>query len=494
MKDQLKDQSALVKKPISDDTVFRNMMLAVFGVSTLFFVKNILTAAYSGALVIGICIAIFTTLTFIMKKRHSSKNKQQLSLCLSIVFLVFVISLNSGNYYSDDFPLYLAVIALAGLYLVPKYTLIQAVIIDILLIIAYFVHPEKADPFSQYMMCVILFTVAAFCFYMVIKRGRAYIEIGESRAKEAEKLLEELKSAGEKLQQSCEKSLDRVSKLEEANETLESGISDLREGSSSITQGTEEVTSTFESIRDKMEVTQEHVESLNGEVKNVETSISHNKQSMKEITTDIQALKDIIAATNRVFTTLHDEITEIVACTGQLNKIATNTTTLALNASIEAARAGQAGAGFAVVANKVQLLSEDSNRCSSQIASVVSSMEALIQESASRLMESDTAINHSITSLGEFESSFKELTKSFKSLYQNIEEQNDNIHSVDHSLNTLSDKITDMAASSRENQESVSHIAESMDVYKENIRQIIDDNIGINELSVSLMNSATSEL
>ena len=489
----MKDHSVLTKKPISDEIVFRNMMLAVFSVSTLFFIKNLLTSDFKGAIVIGICIVVFSTLTFTMKKRQSSKNKQQLTLCLSIVFLVFIISLNSGNYYSDDFPLYLAVIALSGLYLVPKYTLIQAVIIDLLLLAAYVIHPEKADPFSQYIMCIVLLTVCAFCFYMVIKRGRAYIEIGEYRAQEAERLLEDLKLAGQKLQVSCEKSLERVSKLEEANENLESGISNLRYGSSSITQGTEEVATTFESIRDKMEVTQEHVESLNIEVKNVETSISHNKQNMKEITNDIQSLKEMIDSTNRVFQTLHDEIAEIVSCTGQLNKIATNTTTLALNASIEAARAGQAGAGFAVVANKVQLLSEDSNRCSSQIASVVSAMESLIQESTNRLMKSDTAIHHSIDSLGEFETSFKELTKSFQSLYKNIEEQNDNIHTIDSNLHNLNEKIMDMASSSKDNQDSVSHITESMDVYKENIRQIIDDNIGINELSISLLNSTRNE-
>ena len=45
-------------------------------------------------------------------------------------------------------------------------------------------------------MCVVLLTVCAFTFYMTIKRGRSFIELGEARAKEAETLLEELKNAG----------------------------------------------------------------------------------------------------------------------------------------------------------------------------------------------------------------------------------------------------------------------------------------------------------
>jgi len=417
-----------------------------------------------------------------------------LVLCLSIVLLVFCISLNSGNYYSDDFPLYLAVIALSGLYLVPKYTLIQAALIDVLLIVAYFIHPEKADPFSQYIMCVVILTICAFCFYMVINRGRSYIRLGERRAKEAEKLLLELKDAGEKLQANCEHSLERVSKLEKANERLESSIDDLRDGSSNITQGTVDVSQTFDDMQEKMLTTQEHVASLNTEVKKVEDSLADSKKNMREMNSEMLTLKQTLEATNAVFTTLQDEIKEIVDFTQQLNKIANSTNTLALNASIEAARAGQMGAGFAVVASKVQVLAEDSNKCSGQIANVVNAMESLINQTSRQLSVSHTAVDNSINSLNDFQDSFKNLTSQFKSLYRNIEDQNDNIRDMDHSFVELRDKISDMASSSEENQNSVNAITDSIDVYKYNINKIVDDNIIISQLSTSLLESANQSV
>lgn len=479
-----------IKKPMSEDKIFKYMMTAVFLVAALFFVKNILSKAWSGAIVIGVCLVIFSAAIFLMKKLNITQKIQQLVLCLSIVFLVFCISLNSGNYYSDDFPLYLAVIALSGLYLVPKYTLVQAALIDVLLIAAYFIHPEKADPFSQYIMCVVILTICAFCFYMVINRGRSYIRIGEQRAREAEKLLSELKDAGEKLQANCEHSLERVSKLEKANERLENSIDDLRDGSSNITQGTVDVSQTFDDMQEKMLITQEHVSSLNTEVKKVEDSLADSKKNMKEMNSEMLALKQTLEATNTVFTTLQNEIKEIVAFTQQLNKIANSTNTLALNASIEAARAGQMGAGFAVVAGKVQVLAEDSNKCSSQIANVVNAMESLINQTSKQLSVSHEAVDHSIDSLNEFQDSFKNLTSQFKSLYRNIEDQNDNIQQMDHSFVELRDKISDMASSSEENQNSVNAITDSIDVYKYNINKIVDDNIIISQLSASLLESA----
>lgn len=486
----MKEKKSTIKKPMSEEKIFKSMMTAVFLVASLFFVKNLINKAWTGAIVIGICLVVFSTAMFIMKKINVKQKIQQLVLCLSIVFLVFCISLNSGNYYSDDFPLYLAVIALSGLYLVPKYTLVQAAIIDVLLLAAYFIHPEKADPFSQYIMCIVILTICAVCFYMVINRGRSYIILGEQRAKEAEMLLAELKDAGEKLQENCEHSLERISKLEKANERLEESITDLRDGSSSITQGTVDVSQTFDDMQEKMLTTQEQITSLNTEVKKVEESLGDSKKNMKEMSSEMLTLKQTLEATDKVFTTLQDEINEIVKFTQELNKIANSTNTLALNASIEAARAGQMGAGFAVVASKVQDLAEDSNQCSSHIAVVVNAMESLIKQTSKQLAVSQSAVDNSIGSLNEFQDSFKNLTSQFKSLYRNIEEQNDNIHQMDSGFAELRDRISDMASSSEENQNSVTAITDSIDVYKHNINKIIDDNIIINQLSASLLESA----
>lgn len=478
------------KKLLTEAEIFKNMMIVIFSVAVLFFLKNVIGKTWQGAIVIGICLVIFTIVVIFMRKFNVSQRRQQLVICLSIILLVFCISLNSGSFYSDDFPLYLAVIGLSGLYLVPKYTIIQVILIDILLIAAYFIHPEKADPFSQYMMCVALLTVCAFTFYMTIKRGRSFIELGESRAEEAENLLEELKNAGEKLQENCEHSLSRVSRLKEANEILEGNLVNVREGSSLITQGACEVSQTFDEIQEQMEITQEQVSSLNAEVKNVEESLSNTQERMGEMTSEMQILKQTLEATNIVFEAIQKEINEITEYTKELGKIANSTNTLALNASIEAARSGEAGKGFAVVASKVQDLAVDSNKCSSEIVAVVNNMHQRIAQTTNQLSESFSSITHCTSVLDEFQTSFTELNTNFSSLYQNIENQNDSIHQMDSILNEMKAKISEMSDFSETNLNSVSAMAESIDLYKDNMNQIVDDNITISELSSSLLENA----
>ena len=483
----MKEKAKNTKIPIGEDKIFKIMMIITFSVATVFLLKNIISKSIQGSLAVSICLLVFAAVILGMRKMHIALHTQQFAICLCIVFLVFVISLFSGSYYSDDFPLYLAVIGLSGIYLRPNYTLVQAGLIDVLMIIQYILHPEKADPLSQYIMCMVIFTICAFTFYLAIKRGHAYIEIGQARAEEAENLLEAIQHAGEELQENCKNSDNRITKLLEANTCLEQNANDLKYGYNEITSGTTEVANSFGNVQETMSITEEQITALNTEVKNVEISLEDNKQNMKEITTQIETINTILSNTNHVFETLQKKIIEISEATEELTQIASSTNMLALNASIEAARAGEAGAGFAVVASNVQSLAEDSNQCSSHVKQIVEDMRTEISSTTEQLAESTDVINHSIQVLNGFHNSFDDLTNQFSFLYENIEAQNNNVHQMDDMIALLKGKITDMTSISTKNQNVVLSMVDAMNVYQGNMEQVISDTKEIHNLSDSML-------
>lgn len=477
---------------MSTERIFAIVAIVTFAVAAVFLAKNIIIKSFHGAAVIGICLVIFALLLFLMKKLKVSQSTQQSVLSVSLVMLVLFISLNSGAYYSDDFPLFLALIALTGLYLEPKCTLAQMAAIDIALVIMYAVHPEKAESFSQYVMCVGIFNVAALINLLLIKRGRAFIEIANLRAAEAERLLESMTKMSAEVQHSYENSTRRIDELRDVDNRLEQNTNNLMQGSKSTRQESYEVAATCSDVQERMHATEQHIESLNREVKNVETALNDSKNNMTEMDRQMHSVNDTVTAAGKVFEMIQNQMHEISDLTGQLGNIAMNTKILAINASVEAARAGQYGAGFAVVANEVQALAVDSNSCSEQVANVVAEMKSRIESTTLQLNESARIIKLSLGTLSGLGKGFDDLITRFDSLYQNIEEQNSNIADMDSLFGTLREKVSDMSTCSEENGVAVESIVDAINAYKSQMGLIMDDTRQIQNLS-AMMLSATEE-
>lgn len=475
------------KKPIGEDSIYKLMLIITFVVSGVFFVKNVISFSLSGMIAIGGCLLVLGLALLVMKLMKLHKRKKQLVVCIMLMFVVFIISLFSGNFYSDDFTLYLAVIALSGVYLEPTITIVQAVLVNVLLILQYIINPGKADPLSQFIMCMVLTTLTVVLFLQVIKRGRSFIQVGDDRSEEAEGLVASITKAGTELQLNCENSAKRVEGLKDASDKLEERTRELKDGSDNIIESAKEIASSFDGVHETVKSTEEQITIMNSEVKRVEDALAENKKHMKEMNEQMNSVKKAVDEANEVFAKLQKQILEISAVTDQLNSIAASTNMLALNASIEAARAGQSGAGFAVVASKVQELAIDSNRCSGQVVEVVTAMQSQIEMTTEQLEESTEAIDSSIGALEGLQTSFDDLTEQFGELYDNIEAQNGNVTKMDSVISQLENKINEMSAYTEENQAYVDEIANAVEMYKNHMQLVVDDSQQVNDLSASML-------
>lgn len=478
------------KLPASPERIFKIMMLMTFGVAGLFFLKNLFSGIIQSAVAIGICLFVFAMVLVILRKLKLPSSTQQLVISVGLMLVVFMISMNSGDFLSDDFILMLAVIALSGMYLEPLYPIVQGIVGIILLTTLRLLYPHKADPDGQYIMCLAIFGIASFIMYLLVKRGRAYIELGHERANQAEHLLNSIKSVGEELEASCVQSSARIMGISEINDSLKGNVAELKRGSDTVTEGTKEVGQACTEAANQVEVTGEQVNSLNAALKKMEEAMAENGKNMRAMSEQMQNAKDEITAGNQVFSILQDQISEVAAVTDQITSIAASTKMLALNASIEAARAGASGAGFAVVASKVQDLAVDSNRCSEQVVAIVEQMQEQIARTASKLMESVNAIEDSAKILSGLEQGSADMATQFGALYENVEEQNHNIQGIDSIFGNLQDRITEMGAFAEENQAMVEAIASATKSYRHYVNHMVEETKQIHNLSAAMLETA----
>ncbi len=453
------------KTPITHYQIYKIMLIVTFAVAGAFLLINIFKLNIPGMIAIGGSLLAFAAALWVMKLRKTRDLTKEFVVSIALELLIFVISLFSGESYSDDFPMFLACIGMAGMYMEPNFTKVQIVTADVLLVAMLLIHPEKAGSLGQFILCLVVFTLAAILVFLAIKRGRAFIDIARDQAAESEKLLNSIQEMGEKLERDFNASSERIAQSTRG----------LEQGSADIIREAGDVADSCGDVQDKIRTTNEHIVELNRQVRKFEASLNENGTNMETMQTQLKNVSEIIEQTSQAVSDMKEQMNEVANIAVQLSDISFRTTLLSLNASVEAAHAGAAGAGFAVVASEMKNLSENSDRFSDRVSEVVSQLLNQVETISEQFEGSSRELQRSELSMTELQDSFSQLTQRFEKLYDNIEEQTQCVEQVDSIFGQLRTEVQEMKCSSAENKSNVAAIAIAMDEYRENIGRVVEN-------------------
>jgi methyl-accepting chemotaxis protein len=202
------------------------------------------------------------------------------------------------------------------------------------------------------------------------------------------------------------------------------------------------------------------INSLNTDIQNV----ADNSKEMLQLTENTSGLtqkgeafidhvvgqmnliqQSVVKASNSIYS-LRDRSNEISQITKIITDVAEQTNLLALNAAIEAARAGEHGKGFAVVADEVRKLAEESKRSASQITTMINHIQTETNESVQMMSEENQQV---VLGLEETE----EANKAFKEISQAMTEVSSKVKDVTTSLQQMlavSDKIMEAVITAKQ--------------------------------------------
>ncbi|WP_078579427.1 methyl-accepting chemotaxis protein [Salipaludibacillus agaradhaerens] len=274
-----------------------------------------------------------------------------------------------------------------------------------------------------------------------------------------------------------------------SSEQLSASSTETTKVTEEITESIQEVASGADSQVEKAADNERTVNDMSKSIDLIASSIETVNESSKVSAQKAEHGTDVISSTMSQMTSIH-ELTDKIA--GSVNGLAVSsekigsiislitdvaeqTNLLALNAAIEAARAGEHGKGFAVVADEVRKLAEQTGNATNEISSLIAHIQQDIQHSVSYTKEGREAAQTGMSYMEDAGRSFEELSEAIHGVSSQMREVTAAVAQVEEGVNRVKSSV-----------EETTSIAEQSAGYTQNVAASAEEqNASMEEISSS---------
>lgn len=265
----------------------------------------------------------------------------------------------------------------------------------------------------------------------------------------------------EKVQGSLQEILDGIHQVSAATDSLSTTAGQVSSGSAHQSESASAMAAAVE----EMTVSISHVSSnANSASELAQNSGKASREGARIIDTtvgEIGAVASLVDETSGVIAELGEQSQQISSIVQVIKEVADQTNLLALNAAIEAARAGEQGRGFAVVADEVRKLAERTTVSAVEIADMIGKIQNSTQEAVERMGDVVRRAASGKELAGEAGERVREIERSVIEAVAAIHEVSNSLSEQRAASENIAQNVESVSQMSEENSTAAGHTAEA---------------------------------
>jgi methyl-accepting chemotaxis protein len=337
-----------------------------------------------------------------------------------------------------------------------------------------------------------------------ISEGNLGIAVPASKSKD------EIGTLVNSQKQMVEKLRGVLSEMQNASQSVYANAQQLSASGTELNTSVQQIATTVDQISRGSQTQAQRIEKSKQTVEELTKSMNELSSSAKEsaeISSQVGVLSErgteaageanermnkIIEVTNDSAQKVHklaEKTNEITAALQVIREIADQTNLLALNAAIEAARAGEAGRGFAVVADEVRRLAESSAQSSDEIDTKLKQIHEYAQEVVEEIETSSNEVNQGKMVIDSSLKTLHEIATNIKNVSENVKNLATFAHEQASKVSSISADVVDIAAVSEENAASTEEASAAVEEQTAQTHEIATASTQLAELASHLQST-----